>query len=67
MVSLYFEILRARRGVLRRKQWFFRIVSSNGNILCHSESYYNLEDVYSAIELIKNGAESAEITLKEYK
>lgn len=42
-------------------QWFFRILSSNGNVLAHSETYWNRSDCENAARLIKNQAYGAPI------
>ncbi|MFJ6670363.1 YegP family protein [Actinosynnema sp. NPDC091369] len=42
-------------------QWYFRIVSSNGKVLAHSERYSNYADAKHAAELIKSQAGSAQI------
>ncbi|HEV7981152.1 DUF1508 domain-containing protein [Amycolatopsis sp.] len=42
-------------------QWFFKITSSNGNTLAHSENYHNHADAVSAAQLIINQAGGASI------
>jgi uncharacterized protein YegP (UPF0339 family) len=51
-----FKILKSTNA-----QWFFRIVSSNGNILAHSETYWNKSDARSAAQTIINEAGSGRI------
>lgn len=38
------------------KQWYFKIVASNGKTLCHSETYSKKSSALRAIILIKNSA-----------
>lgn len=46
-----------------RKEWRWRFVAGNGNIIAvASESYKNLVDCESALELVKSKASSASIT-----
>lgn len=56
VLKMKFEISGSKDG-----QYFFRIKSSNGEILAHSEGYHNLTDCHNAIELIQKGAETAEV------
>ena len=42
-------------------QYFFRIVASNGQKLCHSENYVNKADCLNAIRIIQGGAGSAPV------
>jgi uncharacterized protein YegP (UPF0339 family) len=42
-------------------QWYFKIVSSNGNTLAHSENYWNQSDAVSAAQSIINEARYAKI------
>jgi len=44
------KILQSSNG-----QWFFRVVSTNGNTLCHSETYWNYTDCYSAAQIVQRG------------
>lgn len=43
-------------------QYFFRIVSSNGKTLAHSETYHNLNDCENAVQLIRNWASNSTVT-----
>ncbi|WP_410638061.1 YegP family protein [Amycolatopsis sp. lyj-346] len=43
-------------------QWYFNIVSSNGNVLATSERYHNRVDAVHAAQLIINQAAGASIT-----
>lgn len=43
------------------KQWFFRIVASNGKTLAHSENYWNRSDAVHAAQLIINNAAGGKI------
>lgn len=52
--NMRFEIDKSQNN-----QYFFRIVASNGKILAHSETYYNLNDCENAVQLIRNGASSS--------
>lgn len=56
-----FQVLEARRGRLRRKQWYARIVASNGEILFHSEGYSNRADAEWACEIVRANAAEADI------
>ncbi|WP_176935811.1 YegP family protein [Actinokineospora alba] len=51
-----FRILKATSG-----QWFFRIVSSNGNVLAHSETYINKSDARTSAQTIINQAGGGKI------
>lgn len=51
-----FEIKSSSNG-----QWYFRIVSSNGNVLAHSETYWNRTDCQHAAGLVKYQAGTAPI------
>lgn len=42
-------------------QWYFNIMSSNGNVLATSERYWNYGDCKHACELIKQQAAYAPI------
>lgn len=55
-----FEIRTARRGVLRRRQTYFRITSGS-DVLAHSEGYNNVHDVNVVIASIKVNAHGAEV------
>jgi uncharacterized protein YegP (UPF0339 family) len=39
-------------------QYFFRVLASNGQKLCHSETYWNKADCRNAIRIIQGGASS---------
>ncbi len=56
-----FEVVTAKRGVMRRNQYFFRVVADNGAVLAHSESYNNRMDVMNAVEVIRGAAKDAEV------
>ena len=43
----------------RAQPYYFRIVASNGRVLCHSENYSNKADAIAAVTLIKVNAASA--------
>jgi uncharacterized protein YegP (UPF0339 family) len=59
-----FKIYEARRGVLLRKQWRWRLVARNGRTIATSgESYNNRADVLSAIELIRAEAALARVDM----
>jgi hypothetical protein len=46
------EIYAGRRGLLKRKQWFARVVASNGkNVWRTSEGYNNLREVQDEVGL----------------
>jgi uncharacterized protein YegP (UPF0339 family) len=49
-----FELYRARRGLLRRTQWRWRLIASNGRIIATSgESYNNRRDALAMIVAIR--------------
>jgi uncharacterized protein YegP (UPF0339 family) len=52
---------RARRGVLRRNQFTYRMVADNGEDIGGGETYSNQADRDAAIDLIKRGAAHAEV------
>lgn len=49
------KILKATNG-----QYWFRVVSTNGNILCSSETYWNYTDCYNAARIVQNGGGTIE-------
>ena len=59
-----FVIKRARRGVLRRPQWTFVLVASNGETIAVGETYNNAADCADTVDRIiheiESGAVSAE-------
>ena len=58
-----FELYRARRGLLRRTQWRWRLIARNGRILAVSaEGYNNRRDALSAIVSIRAEAPLAQLT-----
>lgn len=54
-----FVITRARRGVLRRNQWYARIIAANGRVLFTSESYNNRGDCEAACNTVRWEASAA--------
>ena len=56
VLNLEFEIDKSKGG-----QYFFRIKASNGKILAHSEEYRDLYDCQKAVELIQQGARTADV------
>lgn len=57
-----FEVYRARRGLLRRPQWRWRLKAKNGRTVAHGgEGYNNRADCLHAIELIRTEAPYAVI------
>jgi len=44
------------------KQYYFRIVAGNGQILAHSETYVQKESAKHAVQLIVDGAKDAEVS-----
>lgn len=60
-----FQVLEARRGRLRRKQWYARIVASNGEVLFWSEGYSNKADAIWACGLVQAGAPVADVEIAE--
>ena len=53
---MQFEILPSTN-----RQWYWRIVASNGQILAHSETYTSAQSCRDAIAVVKAGAASAPI------
>lgn len=43
-------------------QFYFRIVSSNGRTLAHSETYNNRSDCEHAVELIRSEAGNSKVS-----
>ena len=58
-----FVIRRARRGLLKRNQWMFRIVAANGRVLAVSESYNNRADCEQTVAGIIFEARDAPVEL----
>jgi uncharacterized protein YegP (UPF0339 family) len=57
-----FEVYRARRGLLLRPQWRWRLCAANGRIIATSgESYNNRSDCLHAIDLVRTDAAYAPI------
>lgn len=56
-----FVIRRARRGLLKRSQWTFRIVADNGETIAAGETYNNRLDCKRAVALIMREAATAEV------
>ena len=49
-----FELYRARRGLLRRTQWRWRLIASNGRIIATGgEGYNNRRDALAMIVAIR--------------
>lgn len=66
-MPLKFELYRARRGLLLRVQWRWRLKARNGKIIAtRGESYANRADAINAIELIRNQASRAPIDLVQF-
>ena len=55
-----FVIKRARRGLLRRPQWTFRMIAENGEDL-GPETYNNRVDCENTVGLIKEQAATAPV------
>jgi uncharacterized protein YegP (UPF0339 family) len=55
------ELKRGRRGVMRRNQWFFRVVADNGKTLAHSETYNNRADALAAVASMRVALAHAEL------
>lgn len=61
-MTLKFEVYRARRGLLLRTQWRWRLRARNGCIIATGgEGYANRSDAKSAIEIIRTSAITAPI------
>lgn len=56
-----FVIKRARRGVLRRRQWTFRMIAGNGQDVGGGETYNNKADCAAAVDLIIGEAARADV------
>lgn len=57
-----YEVYTVKRGKLKG-QYRFRLVADNGEKIIPPESYHNLDDLLSAITLIK-GSEAAPVVEK---
>lgn len=54
-----FHVYRARRGLLLRVQWRWRLKAPNGRIVAVSgEGYANKRDAITAIDLVQRSAEA---------
>lgn len=59
---MIFEVYPARRGLMRRKQWRWRLKAANGRIVADSgESYNNKRDCIVMAQTIRNEASGAPI------
>lgn len=57
-----FEIYRARRGLLTRTQWRWRLRAANGQILANGgEGFNNRADLMRSIASIQRGAAGAPV------
>lgn len=57
-----FELYRARRGLLLRTQWRWRLRARNGRIIATSgEGYNNRRDALAAITTIRAEAQTAKL------
>lgn len=57
-----FELYRAKRGLLRRNQWRWRLIADNGRVIATSgESYNNRSDAFAIIGRIKRLAAESHI------
>lgn len=56
-----FRVRRARRGLLRRPQFYVRIEFANGKTFANSETYNNRLDVFEAIDRVIRNVAVAEI------
>lgn len=45
----------------KKKQWRFRLIASNGRIVCQSEGYTRLENCKAGIESVRRIAPEAEV------
>lgn len=62
MRGLEFELYRAKRGLLRRTQWRWRLIAGNGKTIAESgESYNNRSDAMEMIGKIKRLAADAHL------
>lgn len=60
---MQFEVYRARRGLLLRPQWRWRLKAANGRIVATGgESYNNRGDCMGMVRRIRD--EAAEATIK---
>lgn len=55
-----FELF-ARRNVLGRKKWYFRLRAANGQVVAQSEGYSRRVDALNTIQSIAKGAGHAEV------
>lgn len=49
----YFQIF-SRKPLLGRRQWYFRLRAANHKIITTSEGYYNREDCFQTLLLVRN-------------
>lgn len=61
MPKLRIEIYPKRRGLLRRKQWSWRTVAINGEIVIPPEGYNNKRDLRDELEDLRADFARAEI------
>lgn len=67
------EIRTARHTELKLFKWkrlqkyYFLIRHYNGNVICHSETYYNKADCHTTALRLKNGLGKATIVVKSFK
>lgn len=58
---MLFEVYPARRGLLRRKQWRWRLKAGNGEIVATGEGFNNRADCMASVQLIRDQAGGAPI------
>jgi uncharacterized protein YegP (UPF0339 family) len=59
---MIFEVYPARRGLLQRKQWAWRLKAGNGRIIAvGGETFNNRRDCLASVQRIRDDAPSAPI------
>jgi uncharacterized protein YegP (UPF0339 family) len=51
----------SRKKLVGRRQWHFRVVGANGEIVAQSEGYFNRADMMSTLRLLRSQLPKAEI------
>ena len=63
---MIFEVYRARRGLLRRNQWRWRLKAANHLVVATSgEGYNNKQDCIVAAQMVREEAAGSPITVLE--
>ncbi len=52
------------QGGVLRKQWYFRFVAANGEIVAQSEGYSDKRDALDTVELVRQDFDAAQVIEK---